>query len=333
MFVERSTVIPFIEVHLANHDVSNIAGINAFNKRVENILQSTSGKVNVLFEDAYRQDLGDNDEEWMNLGVRPTTAVLLSKVPATKSKAEQYTRMSLSKVYARRAFGNQSSYADELIALDDLYLKYLDQQGQPRLRVFFEPFSSSDREDRMDKFVSKKRDIQHHLQAGDFESAVNLFMENAEWLAKDAELREKLVVKKITDKLDKEPFLVKFGTSHTGIVHLLREMGIAIQMVFPDKNGSTYLFDPESAVIRKVRFRGLKSVSEIEWYKAMLGDCFLTMLSNIVKKSDQKLTEHQMIGVAHQIASQIHTMKQIKEIEKNAKQDGILKPLYELLQN
>lgn len=88
-----------------------------------------------------------------------------------------------------------------------------------------------------------------------------------------------------------------------------------------------FYFDPTSAAIRKVMAFSFVSVSEIEWYRAMIGEYMHLMLRAINTMENMNWTDQYMVATAINGAQNIKTLSDVEKIQQLAKVNGIISAL------
>ena len=104
-----------------------------------------------------------------------------------------------------------------------------------------------------------------------------------------------------------------------------------LSRIFLDQDTTTdYYFDPGSAAIRKLMNRGLNSLSEIEWYRGLIGDTIDKILSAISRELGQDLDDQYMLKIAHKTAMKLETLEDIENLRKKIINTDIVSALADI---
>lgn len=327
-----------VEIHLVDHSPSAIQNLEKSTERIEEVLDQTSGKVYVFLEDTYLPtSTATNIEQLIDRGVRPSLAYyigdsILATIPETSEAVDILRRGSYQiDNAAMKSFIKdlEDEYKEaELIALDSIFLKYRPRNTKTsRMGVLFE--STADQtKDFNEPFQENEAEIYKLMHDGNLSAAMELFQRNVRYMAGISLIREELVAEKVMNYLgeDVSAIFIRFGTNHTGIYHRLRKMGLDnVSRVFLDQDDTIdFHFDPGAAAIRKIMNKGFDALSEIEWYRALIGETTLHLLKAISREVGQEVKDQYAIQVAHNTARTIDTMQEIEELRSRIKRDGIV---------
>lgn len=132
------------------------------------------------------------------------------------------------------------------------------------------------REENEERTEEERTEVGRLIYEGKFEEALELYKELSVREIDDFRGRESNVVKAMKNVIGEDDVVacvVAFGSAHTTMAHVLRKGGHNVIWGYDEKVvDDTYWHDPSAALIRKLVSSGKDSVSEIEWFRAMLGE-------------------------------------------------------------
>lgn len=329
MFSETS-----VELHLGAHDLLNKPSVLESTGRVDEIISQTSGKVFVLLEGPTTICQATTLERRVKNGILPSLAYIFIDKGFASSRLEELLRELTIKIKTNRhpydpelmtnVIGDDFRTA-ELTYLDSLFLKYMNNEGRSRLGVLIEA-TADEVEIDVELFNNHDARIFQLSMEGYFQDAISLLKKDSQKMASDSLIREDIISNQIIEHIGPgvSAIVARFGSNHTGIYHRLRKLGLNnLSRVFLDqgKENRSYYFEPMSVAIRKIMNRGVGSLSELDWYKALIGHAVLRVLFESlipeVEDYDELSSLHQgLVLAAHKFSAIIETYKDVEEIRE-----------------
>lgn len=284
------------------------------------------GTVAVLLENAFITEKEVSDVEYLsNRGIAPSRAYLFGYKIGSPTNIESMARFiqtpSMSSLDTHSLISQLGeSEEDEtynlLFRLDRLHEQYRNNEGVSRLQLLFESNASVSSNDEVDEWVEDNARIFTLLEEGNFESALTLFKKRVFIEANNATYRQEGVANKVKNYLEateNAKVIIAFRTAHSGIQHGLQRQNISVQKQFLDKSDKEkFQFDPQTAAIRKVIFKGYDTLSDTEWYQAMLGDFVYTFVRGMNKQLDLNNSDQGMIDFSVSKARSFYSAEDIE---------------------
>lgn len=324
-----------MELHLGAHDSCNKSSVLKSLERVDEILDLTSGKVYVLLEGLATARESEIFENRTESGILPNLAYLfMDKTDKnfSSNKGERFLKELTFKIQTgqhpydaeriSRMLGDDFRSV-ELAYLDSLFLKYMDKKDRSRLGVLIEG-TADDVEIDLEALKEDDKEIFKQSMDGNFNTALDLFKKDTQKTASDSLIRENMITNQITDHIKNgvSAIIARFGSNHTGIYHRLSRQGINnLSRVFIDNKDkkNQYYFEPMSVVIRKIMNQGAGSLSELDWYRGLIGHTVFQFLyeyfmPGVEDCEDTELLYQDLILASFKFSAMIENYQDVEEI-------------------
>lgn len=217
--------------------------------------------------------------------------------------------------------------ATTLAKLDELYLQYRDSDGEPRMDLIFEDEEAGTSYGN-DKYRNEGQIILDLANIGNFDDALDLFKKRTKVMAKVCLVREANVIKRISN-IEKEGNIshvfIQFGSNHSHLYGQLRQNGLEANRVFLDdsEDSTTHWFDPGGAAIRKCMYRGVESLSELEWYKSMIGDIVYDIGQRINIEMGDVMSEQAIAKMSIKVARNFKSVDDVELFRQCVVSEGL----------
>lgn len=167
------------------------------------------------------------------------------------------------------------------------------------------------------------------IEQGNFDSGLTPFKRHVETFAKDIKARDVRLAERV-DIVGQDAAVESFvgfrGSAHSQFTDLLEKEGYAVTATFLDKTegGVDQLDSPFFKAVKQKVVSPDKDLSEIEWYRAMVGEVIAGHAGGLIQFMGQESDEQTAINLGNKCLSRLSDMKSIRKFERKVKQYGFL---------
>lgn len=322
---------PEVLIRLGHHEPKSIPTLDTLTSRAKGIIQNNSqGKVYFFVENAYfPQSASKEITKQVDDGL--PASHMYYRIQYIHEFGKQPTIPELLKYMQKISNDPENQFQlEELQMITDLQKETRPTlKDKPRVGLVIE----SRPDDEVNNALTARRkldedftELELQMFKGDFDRALPFFKSSRAYLANNSLVREKRIVQDIEAILGKKDTLAVIGTLgsvHTGVHQTLRKHGYNSRYEFLESELGQYIYDPGSGILRKYMIKGKETITDLQWYQAMIGSAIYNYLDRVTTLSpDPRYSRQDIVKISHVVTSQIKDMETVKRFEKDVKDKG-----------